>query len=133
MPSVLRMCSGAGSLSSLICASNWMSPVSVAPRGLLVAALVLELPEDVYGSRAAELCAGWAPSAALSVGLVLVPLLNSNNTGQPLALPAAAGVWLCQQVSFCVKECVVPFRFGVGRAHLQVVFCGEASSCLFYS
>ena len=92
-----------------------MSPESVAPRGLLVAALVLELPEDVHSSRAAELCAEWAPSAALSVGLVLVPLLI---TGRPLALPAAAGVWLCQQVSFCVEECVVPFRSGVGRAHL---------------
>lgn len=60
-----------------------MSPGSVAPRGLLVAALVLEPPEDVYGSRAAELHAGWAPSAALSVGLVLVPVLN---TGRSLSL-----------------------------------------------
>ena len=57
-----------------------MSPGSVAPRGLLVAALVLELPEDDLGSLAAELCAGWAPSAAFGVADRMHP--DERKTGQ---------------------------------------------------
>ena len=46
-----------------------MSPGTVAPRGLLLAALVLELPEDALGSRAAGSCAGRAHQPPSVLGL----------------------------------------------------------------
>ena len=83
--------SSASRFDVCISVSNAISPGPVGPRGLLVAALVLELPEDVPGSWAAESCAGCAPSAALSVVLVLGPL---RDAGRPRTLPLAAGARL---------------------------------------
>ena len=70
------------------------------PRGLLVATLVLELPEDVPGSWAAK---SGAPSAALSVVLVLGPL---RGAGRPRALPLVAGARLLR------AACLVLVRTG---------------------